>query len=164
MVCGLGMNNALVLSYSRVPYAMANDGMLPAVLAKTNGKGVPWVSIIVCAIAWTACLPLGFDRLIAIDILIYSLSLLLEFVALIVLRFREPGLERPFKIAGGIPSLVALTLGPMFVLAVAMVQNRDEHTGPLPTLVWGIAVVMAGMVVYPLTIRGKPAVDPLPEK
>jgi amino acid transporter len=153
MVCGLGMNNALVLSYSRVPYAMAQDGMLPSALAKTNRVGVPWVSVMVCAIAWTACLPLGFDRLIAIDIMVYALSLLLEFVALIVLRVNEPNLARPFRISGGIPMLALLTLGPMFVLGVALADNHGERAGPLSTLTWGAIVILLGVVAYPLTKR-----------
>jgi amino acid transporter len=157
LVCGLGMNNALVLSYSRVPYAMAQDGMLPAPLAKTNRFGVPWVSVLVCAIAWTACLPLGFDRLIAIDIMVYALSLLLEFVALIVLRFSEPGLERPFRIAGGLPVLVLLSVGPMFVLGVALADNHGERAGPLSTLTWGALVILLGVACYPLTRRPIPA-------
>ena len=109
MICGLGMTNALVLSYSRVPFAMAADGMMPAWLTRMNPKtGAPWASIIVCSIAWIACLPLGFDKLIAIDIMVYTLSLLLEFAALIALRVREPNLHRPFKIKGGIGFLVCL--------------------------------------------------------
>jgi len=153
MICGLGMNNALVLSYSRVPYAMAEDRMLPSVLARTNSKGVPWISVIVCAIAWTACLPLGFDRLIAIDILVYSLSLLLEFIALIALRIKEPALERPFRIGGGMPVLVLLTICPMVVLAVALAQNYGDRAGPLSTLTWGALVILLGVLVYPLTRR-----------
>ncbi|MBV8821092.1 MAG: APC family permease [Acidobacteriaceae bacterium] len=155
MICGLGMNNALVLSYSRVPYAMANDGMLPAVLTRTNAKGVPWISVIVCATAWTACLPLGFDRLIAMDILIYALSLLLEFGALIALRMREPELERPFRIPGGIAVVAGIALGPLFVLGVAMRENGGERAGPLPTLAWGALLLLTGVFVYPLTSRRK---------
>jgi len=156
MICGLGMNNALVLSYSRVPYAMARDGMLPPVLSKTNRKGVPWVSVVICAIAWTACLPLGFDRLIAIDILVYALSLLLEFAALIALRIREPELARPFKIGGGIPSLILMTLGPMLVLVLALIENGNEYAAGLPVLALGAIVVLAGVLVYPLTVKKLP--------
>jgi amino acid transporter len=153
MICGLGMNNALVLSYSRVPYAMAQDGMLPSGLARTNGKGVPWVSVVVCAIAWTACLPLGFDRLIAIDIMVYALSLLLEFAALIVLRRKEAELERPFRVPGGTPALVVLGLSPMIVLGFALAQNYGDRAGPLSTLTWGALVILLGVVIYPLTGR-----------
>jgi amino acid transporter len=155
VICGLGMNNALVLSYSRVPFAMAQDGMMPSALAKTNRRNVPWVAVMVCAIAWTACLPLGFDKLVAVDILVYSLGLLLEFVALIVLRVREPELPRPFKIVGGLPMLVALMLGPAFVLALAFMENGSQYTGPVPTLLLGAIVVLLGIVIYPLTPRKK---------
>ena len=155
MICGFGMNNALVLSYSRVPYAMAKDGMLPSVLSKTNRKGVPWISVVLCAVAWTACLPLGFDRLIAIDILVYALSLLLEFAALIALRIREPQLTRPFKIGGGIPALILVTLGPTFVLILALVENGREYVAGAPVLALGAMVALAGIMVYPFVSRAK---------
>ena len=152
LICGLGMTNALVLSYSRVPFAMAEHGLMPAWLKKVHPRtGAPWISVIVCSLAWIACLPLGFDRLIAIDIMVYSLSLLLEFVALIALRVREPGLNRPFKIKGGIPMLVLLTLGPTVVLVLALIQNRGERAGPFSTFVWGAMVVIVGVAAYFLT-------------
>ena len=63
MLCGLGMMNALVLSYSRVPMAMAQDGLLPRLLSRTStSTGAPWVSILVCAVAWSLSLGLGFER------------------------------------------------------------------------------------------------------
>ncbi len=152
LICGLGMANALVLSYSRVPFAMAEHGLMPSWLKKVHPRtGAPWVSILICSVAWIACLPLGFDRLIAIDIMVYSLSLLLEFVALIALRVREPELARPFKIKGGIPVLIALTLGPTFVLVLALIQNRNERAGPFSTFVWGVMVVIAGVAAYFVT-------------
>ncbi len=164
MICGFGMNNALVLSYSRVPYAMANDGMLPSLLSKTNRKGVPWIAVLICAVAWTACLPLGFERLIEIDILVYALSLLLEFVALIALRWKEPSLLRPFKIPGGIPVLLALMLGPMFVLGIALVENHGDRAGPFSTLTWGLLLILAGFATYFITptVRGKSRLQPDP--
>jgi len=96
---------------------------------------------------------LGFDRLIAIDIMVYTLSLLLEFIALIALRRTEPELPRPFRVRGGMPVLVLLTLCPMAVLGVALAQNYGERAGPLSTLTWGVLVVFLGVAVYPLTGR-----------
>src|SRR5213595_1535021 len=47
MMSGFGMFNALVMSYSRLPLAMAQDGMLPGVFAKLQKKSrAPWVAII----------------------------------------------------------------------------------------------------------------------
>ena len=42
---GFGMFNALMLSYTRVPYALAVEGLLPKVVARKTAAGVPWVSV-----------------------------------------------------------------------------------------------------------------------
>ena len=64
--------------------------------------GVPWVSVVVCSVGWALALRLSFERLISIDLVLYGAALMLEFVALVVLRVREPGLARPFRVPGGI--------------------------------------------------------------
>ena len=97
---GAGMFNALMLSYARVPYALAQDGLLPRFLTRVTANGVPWASVLVCAVAWALALGLSFERLISIDLVLYGAALLLEFIALVVLRVREPGLHRPFRIPG----------------------------------------------------------------
>ena len=87
MMSAFGMFNALVMSYSRLPLAMAQDGLLPSVFSKLQPKTrAPWVAITVLAGCWALCLGLGFERLVTIDVLLYGMSLSLEFVALIVLR------------------------------------------------------------------------------
>src|SRR5206468_7018215 len=63
MMSGFGMFNALVMSYSRLPLAMARDGMLPKAFAKTGKRtNTPWLAIVVCAACWALCLGLGFKR------------------------------------------------------------------------------------------------------
>ncbi len=94
---GVGMFNALMMSYTRLPMAMAEDGMLPRSPRRRNRRQVPWVSVLLCGVAWALALKLPFERLISIDLILYGTSLLLEFVALVALRIREPGLARPFK-------------------------------------------------------------------
>jgi amino acid transporter len=89
-ISGVGMFNALMLSYTRVPYALARERLLPKVFARTTAAGVPWVSVLVCGVAWALALRLSFERLISIDLVLYGAALLLEFVALVVLRVREP--------------------------------------------------------------------------
>ena len=47
MISGFGMFNALVMSYSRLPLAMAQDGMLPRVFGKLHPRSrAPWVAIL----------------------------------------------------------------------------------------------------------------------
>ena len=153
MLNGAGMFNALMLSYARVPYALALDGLLPRFLARTTPPSpsrapVPWVSVLVCAVAWALALRLSFERLISIDLVLYGGSLLLEFVALVVLRLREPGLPRPFRIPGGLTSAIASGIGPAILIAFALYAARDEHVGPLSALVFAALVAVAGPLVY----------------
>ncbi|HET7452484.1 MAG TPA: APC family permease, partial [Thermoanaerobaculia bacterium] len=148
-ICGIGMFNALLLSYSRVPATLAEDGYLPAIFGRRSAStGAPTVSIVACAVCWTAALTLGFDRLIELDVLLYGGSLMLEFAALTALRRREPGLPRPFRVAGGVPGTIVAALGPLVLLLVALVQNREEKIGPVPALVLGAALAAAGPVLY----------------
>src|ERR1700680_778965 len=73
MMSAFGMFNALVMSYSRLPLAMARDGMLPKFFAKTTVRTqAPWVAILACATCWALCLGLGFKRLVTLDIMIYG--------------------------------------------------------------------------------------------
>jgi amino acid transporter len=145
---GVGMFNALMLSYARVPYALAQDGLLPRFLERTTAKGVPWASVLVCAVAWALALRLSFERLISIDLVLYGAALLLEFIALVVLRVREPGLHRPFRIPGGLNAAVLAGVGPAILIAFALYAARDERVGPLPALGFASLVAVAGPVAW----------------
>src|SRR5438105_9101539 len=79
MMSGFGMFNALVMSYSRLPLAMAQDGMLPRVFPKLKRPLTPWIAILACAVGWACCLGLGFERFVTIDVLLYGTSRGLEY-------------------------------------------------------------------------------------
>ena len=145
---GFGMFNALMMSYTRVPYALAEEGLLPAVVEKKNRWGVPWVSVVLCSVAWALALRLSFERLISIDLVLYGGALVLEFVALVVLRVKEPGLVRPFKVPGGVWGTVAMGVGPTLLIAFALWAARDERVAGLPALGFAAIVAAAGPVVY----------------
>jgi amino acid transporter len=144
---GVGMFNALVLSYTRVPMAMAEDGMLPKILARCNRHRVPWVSVLLCGTAWAAALSMPFERLISIDLVLYGSSLMLEFVALVVLRIREPNLKRPFK-AGNLAFACLLGVGPAVLIAYALYAARGEQIGSISALLVAAGVALLGPVVY----------------
>jgi amino acid transporter len=131
---------------------LGRDGFLPRAFARTlPATETPWVSVLVCCVLWTACLTLGFQRLIELDVLIYGLSLLLEFVALVALRLREPLLARPFRVPGGVAGASLLGVLPMVLIATALWSGRHETTssdGRLPTLGLGAMLVVAGPLVY----------------
>lgn len=149
MMSAFGMFNALVMSYSRLPLAMAQDGMLPKVFARVHPRTrAPWVSIVVLAAAWACCLGLGFERLITIDILIYGVALGLEFVALLVLRFTEPGLKRPFSVPGGKFGAVMVGVGPLFLLGFSVVHSESEQIWGMSALTFGLLLMGAGVAAY----------------
>src|ERR1700731_2505674 len=59
MMSAFGMFNALVMSYSRLPLAMARDGMLPKFFGKVSARTrAPWGAILFCATCWALCLGL----------------------------------------------------------------------------------------------------------
>src|SRR5258708_8662086 len=99
MMSAFGMFNALVLSYSRLPLAMARDGMLPKFFGRISSRTrAPYVAIIVCATCWALCLGLGFRRLVTLDIMLYAISLMLDFVTLVALRIHDPALRSGIRV------------------------------------------------------------------
>jgi amino acid transporter len=154
MMSAFGMFNALVMSYSRLPMVMAWDGMLPKVFAKTSSKtNAPWVAIIVCATCWALCLGLGFRRLVTLDIMLYGLSLMLEFVTLVVLRIREPELKRGFRVPGGMAGAITCGIFPLLLLSLSMIESEQETVLGMNGLLFGVLIIVSGFVVYFATGR-----------
>ena len=148
MVNGVGMFNPLMMSYARVPFALAEDGLLPRAFLRENRSGVPVTALVACAALWALALRFSFERLISIDLVLYGAALLLEFVALVVLRRREPQLLRPFRVPGGVPGTVAVGVGPALLIVFALWAARGEHVGPMPALWFAIVVGLGGAAVY----------------
>jgi amino acid transporter len=142
-----------LLYVSRLPYAMARDGWLPAPLARVSSKtGVPTVALLSsCAV--TACfVAFSFGKLVIIDILIYTAGLALELVALIVLRIKKPEMVRPFRVPGGRVGLALVAILPMLVIAVVAWASIRDTSARIQLLI--VALLMAsGPIVYLLRRR-----------
>jgi amino acid transporter len=154
---GFGMFNALMMSYTRVPYALAEEGLLPKLVAQRTHTGVPWVSVVLCSTAWALALGLSFERLISIDLVLYGAALLLEFVALVVLRVKEPDLHRPFKVPGGLWGAVAMGIGPTLLICFALWAAKGERVAGLPALAFAAIIAVIGPLAYLLASRGRAA-------
>jgi amino acid transporter len=154
MFSAFAMFNALVMSYSRLPLAMAQDGMLPRFFGTVHPRTqAPWVAIVVLATGWALCLGLGFERLITLDILIYGLSLMLEFIALGVLRVREPELPRRFRVPGGMFGVMAVGIAPTLLLGFDLVHSESERILGMSSFTFGAITVAAGMLAYAMSRR-----------
>jgi amino acid transporter len=102
------------------------------------------------------CLGLGFARLVTLDILLYGFSLGLEFVALAVLRFREPELARPFRVPGGSLGAIAIGIPPMLLLGFSIIRSEHEQVWNMSSFAFGMILIAAGIVAYLISRALKP--------
>ena len=152
ILASLGAFNSLMLSLSRIPLAMTQDGYLPRIFALRHPRtGVPWVAVVGCAIGWTFCFQLGFEPLVVLDILVTGSSILLEFCALVVLRVREPNLARPYRIPGGFFGTAALCAGPTLLMLLAFKRSLVQDAWGFNALALGFVLMAAGPIFYLLT-------------
>ncbi len=149
MISAAGLFMATLLSSSRIPLVIARNKALPEALTKLHPKyQTPYVAILISAFIYTALSILSFDQLAEIDVILYSSALLLEFVALIILRKKEPTLHRPFKIGGGWPMLIIICGIPTVLIIFAFFTFFSKNEGFISTLalialatgplIWGI--------------------------
>ena len=110
---------ALLLGYSRIPYAAARDGYFFKIFGRLHAKNnFPYVSLIVIGVISVICcffsLGIVIDALITTRILVQFIG---QILAVMLLRRRSPEMERPFRIwLYPIPSIVALA-GWVFIFA-----------------------------------------------
>jgi len=149
VIGAIGSFSALMLSFTRLPLVMAEDGYLPRTVTRLHSRtGAPWIAIIACACLWALCYPLGFEKNLILDVLLTGLSILLEFWALVALRIREPQLARPFRVPGGITGAVGIGLPPLALMVVAVARNRNEFFGNTNGLVIGLVIIAGGVLLY----------------
>jgi len=149
LIGAAGSLNTLTLALSRLPAVLADDGYLPRVLSRRHPRtGAPWVAIAVCAVSWAVCLGFSFTKLIVLDVLLTGSSIVLQFVALVALRIREPELKRPYRVPGGLLGTVAIGVPPAVLLIVAIIRNQAEPIGPINALVLGLILILMGAPLY----------------
>ena len=149
VIGAIGTFGALMMSLTRLPLVMAEDGYLPKVFTRVSSRtGAPWVAIVGCAIFWAICYPLGFESNLILDVLLTGLSILLEFGALVALRVREPQLARPYRVPGGIWGAIGISIPPLSLMVAAAVRNRSQFIGGTNELAIGCAVIAAGAILY----------------
>ena len=131
---------ALLLGYSRIPYAAALDGTFFRAFGRVHPtRHFPHVSLLVVGILAVVCsvLPLGavIDALLTTRILVQFIG---QVAAVMVLRRTRPDMERPFKMwLYPVPALVAL-VGWVFLFA----------TSGATVVLFGLATLAAGGLVF----------------
>ncbi len=119
---------SIIFAYSRQLFALSRAGYLPRVLSVTSGRRTPWVALVVPAVIGFLLSLNGADfgvTLLNSAVFGAAISYVLMTLSHIVLRRREPNLERPYRTPGGvITSGVACVLAVLAVIATFIVDIR----------------------------------------
>jgi len=143
MISILAALNGSILSGARVPYAMARDGYFFRPVAAVNPKyRTPGVSIFSLS-GWAAALVLSgryedlFNLVIFASWILYGMSA----AAVIVLRFKRPDLDRPYRTLGYPVVPVVFVLVAVALLLATLVKSPRESG-------LGLGLILAGVPFY----------------
>ena len=124
----LSVINAVLLVATRILFAMSRDGLFFSKAANVSPSGTPTAAMLLTAGSGVALVSLGtFETLIAIASFFFVAVYISGFLALFVLRKREPDLPRPFRVWGyPWPTLVALVGSCAFLVASVFSDTRNS--------------------------------------
>jgi APA family basic amino acid/polyamine antiporter len=150
MLSILGFVNVVLLGNSRIPYAMARDGLFIRAAARIHPRfGTPHVAIAIMVV-WSLLLLLGsrgdLNNLLSGVVFADWIFFGLGGACVFVLRRRFPDAARPYR-ALGYPIVPGL-----FVVA-AMVGVLSAFLSSPRTSFFGTGLLVAGVVSYALFVR-----------
>lgn len=145
LVSVYGAVNGYTMTGIRVPYAMAEKNLLPfSRHFKKLSKNfrIPYIcALFQLGVAFIMMLLGNFDMLTDMLVFVMWLFSVLMFIAVFILRKRQPDLPRPYKVPL-YPVIPVLAIGgAMFILIMTMITQ----TGLALT---GIGITLAGIPVY----------------
>lgn len=155
MVTAFSSVFALLLGYSRIPFAAARDGNFFAPFGRLHAqRGFPHVSLLVLgAVACVCCCFALRDVIAALVVLRIVLQFGLQQIGVILLRVRQPHLPRPFRMwLYPLPPLLAL-LGFGFVVFARPHFSRE--------LLLSAVVAVAGSAAFLWWERKHPSAEPV---
>jgi len=146
VVCTVALLNSTVLTSTRMPFALAEDGYLPPFLTRKHPRyGTPWIAILISAAIYAALAFHTLGQLISIYNWLRAATTVMTVLAAWGLRRKRPDLPRAFVIPGG-------RFGLFYVIAlpVAMTYVALRYSDPVG-LRWGPWALALGPVVYGVT-------------
>ena len=146
--------NLQIMASSRIIFRMAADGVLPRFLAGVSARGAPWVSVTAVALVSAVFAGSGSYESIVRIYAPWSIgSILMICLSSLWLRYKEPGLHRPFLT----PLFPWITIVASLIQAalIAVVVVDDPGSG-----VWSAIVVVAPLPLYLFFTRRRAAALP----
>jgi amino acid transporter len=143
MVGNVALLNSTVLTTTRMPFAMAEDGYLPAALTRKHSRyGTPWLAIVISAVIYGVLAQQKLTQLISIYIWLRSATTVLTVLSAWKLRRTRPEMPRGFLIPGGRLGLFYVVAAPV-VMAMVALLGSDRFA-----LIGGAVAIALGPVVY----------------
>jgi APA family basic amino acid/polyamine antiporter len=133
-----------LIAGSRMLYGMSRDKTLPIILGKIHFKTkTPWIAIIGIMITSMAFAFVG-DIVIVANITVFAIVITFAMVNLsvIVLRYTEPTIERPFRVPINIGKFPIL---PLFGLGMSVYMGFQFE---MDIVAVGLAIIAAGAIFY----------------
>ncbi|WP_413627970.1 amino acid permease [Fructilactobacillus vespulae] len=144
LVSVFGTINGYTMTGARIPYALANNNLLPFSqhFKKLNRASAPYVaSLFILTIAIIMILLGSFDILTDMLVFVMWIFNCLLFLALFVLRKKEPDLDRPYKVLWyPIVPIIAI-VGGLFIVITTVINQ----TG---LAMVGLGITLLGIPVY----------------
>jgi amino acid transporter len=143
MVGNVALLNSTVLTTTRMPFAMAEDGYLPASLTRKHTRyGTPWLAIVVSAVIYGLLARQSLTQLISVYIWLRSATTVLTVLSAWKLRATMPDMPRNFLIPGGSVGLLYVVGAPVVMALVALLgSDRFASLG-------GAVALLLGPLVY----------------
>jgi APA family basic amino acid/polyamine antiporter len=142
MLSSLGTMHTSMLSGSRVPYAMAKDGLMFKVFGSLSITGVPVTALVFQGmLASLLALTGSFDTLTDYVIFASWIFYALVTASIFVFRRRYPDAERPYR-AWGYPVVPVV-----FLLVAGWLLINTVITSPMQSLT-GLGLIILGLPVY----------------
>jgi amino acid transporter len=143
MLTNLALLNSTVLTTTRMPAALAEDGYLPQELNHLHPKfGTPSFAIVVSAIVYALLAFQTLRGLITVYIWLRSATTVLTVLSAWGLRRKYPELPRAFLVPGGRLGLLYVVIAPILMSLVAL-AGSDQFA-----LRWGPVVLALGPLAY----------------
>jgi amino acid transporter len=121
MLTNFGLYNGGLAASSRAMWAMGEFGHLPKPFNWTWEKyNTPWVSIVFSGVVNIFLVSFDFSFLVQMDVFLDVLTLVLEFAAFLWMRYKEPDIDRPFKVPGGMVGAWLVVIPKVIVIAVTL--------------------------------------------
>ncbi|KAK9667729.1 hypothetical protein RND81_13G007300 [Saponaria officinalis] len=122
---------------------MAERGMIPEIFSRRSRYGTPLIGILLSASGVVLLSWLSFDEIVAAENFLYTFGMILEFTTFIVLRVKQPGASRPFKIPFGTVGCILMCIPPAVLMCVVLALASVK------VMVVSVIAVTIGLVLQP---------------